>query len=284
MSGNIMTAARRWLYRRTVNVKARQMPALHEVQSEDLFFVPPTIDLDYQPTFGFAGYLNQQHAAWATWPLNAERILQHRIFGWLRRADALKLYEMAALCDGDILELGTHQGLSTHIMAAAVEAFGGGRRIESFDLDPNCVARAGENLSVEIARGIVSVEVGEAAAECRRLISDGRRYGFVFVDHSHYYGPMCEICDLLPAIVRPGGFVMFHDFTDPRSAAPAEGQSEPDFGVLAACSDRLSLRTFQYLGAYGCSGLFRRVGASWSSTSAAIRKGSETPMHSRLRQ
>jgi Methyltransferase domain len=258
MLRNVAGHLRRWLYRRTVRVKSPDLPTLSEVQSDDLFFVPPTLDLEYQATFGFADYLNAQHAAWASWPLNADRILQHPIFGWLRRADALKLYEMAALCQGDVLELGTHQGLSTHIMAAAVEAFGGGRRIESFDLDPDCVAKARANLSLEIAKGLVSIEVGEASAQCRRFIGEGRRYGFVFVDHSHYYGPMYEICRLMPAVIQPGGFVLFHDFTDPRSRSPVDGEPEPDFGVLAACHDCLPPGSFQYLGAFGCSGLFRR--------------------------
>ncbi len=258
MSGQVIPSLRRWFYRRTVRVKTSRMPHLAEVQSDDLFFVPPTLDLDYQPTFGFSGFLNRQHAAWSSWPLNADRILEHRIFGWLRRADALKLYEMAAICDGDVLELGTHQGLSTHIMAAAVAAFGGGRRIDSFDLDPGCVARAGENLAGEIAGGLVTVNVGEAAAQCRRFIAESRRYGFVFVDHSHFYGPMSEICRLLSPVVRPGGFVLFHDFTDPRSTEPTPGGPEPDFGVLAACRDCLPQSEFRYLGAFGCSGLFRR--------------------------
>lgn len=259
MSGNFALAMRRWFYRTGVRIKSPSIPAVAEVHSQDLSFVPPTIDLDYAPTFAFTGYLDRQHAAWADWPLNSDRILQHRIFGWLRRADALKLYEMAAICSGDILELGTHQGLSTHIMAAAVAAFGGSRKIHSFDLDAEVVARARENLATEVAAGIASIKVGEAAEQCRRLISEGRRYGFVFVDHSHFYGPMCEICGLLPAIVRPGGFVLFHDFTDPRSMAPAAGEPEPDFGVLAACRDCLPSAAFRYLGAFGCSGLFRRT-------------------------
>ena len=260
MPRHMIMSMRRWLHRRTVHIKTSELPLVTEVQSEDLSFVPPTLDLEYQPTFGFSGFLDRQHASWATWPLNGDRILQHRIFGWLRRADALKLYEMAALCDGDVLELGTHQGLSTHIMAAAIESFGGERRIDSFDLDPAFVAKARENLAAEIGAGIVRIEVGEAGAQCRRFIAEGRCYGFVFVDHSHFYGAMCEICRLLPAIVCPGGFVMFHDFTDPRSRAFVEGMPEPDFGVLAACRDCLSSASFQYLGAFGCSGLFRRSG------------------------
>lgn len=258
MSGSLVGQLRRWFYRRGQRIKSDAMPTVAEVQSDDLFYEPPTVDLAYRPTFAFTGYLNEQHAAWAGWPLTPDRILEHRIFGWLRRADALKLYEMAALCRGDILELGTHQGLSTHIMAAALRAFGGGRKIHSFDLDPSFVDRARENLAAEIALGIVSIDRAEAAGQCRRFIAEGRRFGFVFVDHSHVYGPMCEICRLLPAVVESGGFVLFHDFTDPRSRAPAEGAPEPDFGVLAACRDCLSPAAFRYFGAFGCSGLFRR--------------------------
>jgi hypothetical protein len=259
VSGKVAASIRRWIYRRTVLSKTTTLPTVAEVHSDDLFFVPPTVDLDYRPTFGLSGYLDDGHAAWANWPLNSDRILEHRIFGWLRRADALKLYEMAALCEGDVLELGTHQGLSTHIMAQAVRRFGGRRRIESFDLDPQFVARARENLAAEIDAGVVAIEVGEAGEQCRRIIAAGRSYGFVFVDHSHYYGPMCEVCRLLPGVVRPGGFVLFHDFTDPRSREAAEGMPEPDFGVLAACREHLSPLAFRYFGAYGCSGLFRRT-------------------------
>jgi len=259
VSGKVAALMRRWIYRRTVLPKTGTLPIVAEIHSNDLFFVPPTVDLDYRPTFGFTGYLDARHAAWADWPLNSDRILEHRIFGWLRRADALKLYEMAALCEGDILELGTHQGLSTHIMAQAVRMFGSRRRIESFDLDPQFVARARENLASEIDAGVVAIEVGEAAEQCHRFIAVGRSYGFVFVDHSHHFGPMCEICRLLPAVVRPGGFVLFHDFTDPRSREAVEGSPEPDFGVLAACRAHLPSTAFRYFGAYGCSGLFRRT-------------------------
>jgi len=255
-------ALRRWFYRTGVRIRTPSMPSVAEVHSEDLAYVPPTVDLDYAPTFAFDGYLDRQHAAWAHWPLNSDWIISHRIHGWLRRADAAKLYEMAAICTGDVLELGTHQGLSTHVMAGAIRAFGGGRRVDSFDLDPEVVARARANLAEEIAEGLVTVDVAEAAEQCRRFIAERRRYGFVFVDHSHFYGPMREICRLLADVVRPGGFVLFHDFTDPRSRDPLDGGPEPDFGVLAACRDHLPAKAFRYLGAFGCSGLFRRTGGA----------------------
>lgn len=250
----------RWVWRRTVQRKDTAPPALADVASEDLYFVPPNVNLDYAPTFGFARFLNKEHEGWANWPLTKDRIVDHQIFGWLRRADALKLYEMAALCKGDILELGTHQGLSSHIMTGALRAFGdaGRRRIYTIDLDEPCVNKARENLDSAIAEGLVDARVGEAGEVCRGYIAQGKRFGFVFVDHSHYYGPMREVCGLLGELVEPDGFVLFHDFTDPRSAFPEPGKPEPDFGVLAACVEALPGAEFEYFGAFGCAGLYRR--------------------------
>ncbi|MBS1832935.1 MAG: class I SAM-dependent methyltransferase [Acidobacteria bacterium] len=255
-----ISGLKRWLWRRTAVRKDTAPPALADVASEDLYFVPPNVNLDYTPTFGFEGFLNKEHEEWANWPLTPDRIVDHRIFGWLRRADALKLYEMAAMCDGDILELGTHQGLSSHIMTAALRRFGdtGKRRICTIDLDEPCVNKACENLAGEIAEGLVDVRVGEAGEVCRRYIAQGKRFGFIFVDHSHYYGPMREVCQMLGQLVAPGGFVLFHDFTDPRSAFPESGKPEPDFGVLAACVDSLPDGEFEYYGAFGCAGLYGR--------------------------
>ena len=261
MISRLLDARKLQQFRKSIQVKTRVMPEIAEVASDDLYFAPPTLDLGYQPTFAFNGYVDQAHEEWAKCPLTAENILQHRIFGWLRRADALKLYEMAALCEGDVLELGTHRGLSAHIMANAIgafETFGPKRSLLTVELDPQWAEQARATLAPEIARGLVTVQQGEAGAECRKVIERGKRFGFVFVDHSHYYNPMCEVCRLLPDIVLPGGFVLFHDFTDPRSSEAKEGMPEPDFGVLAACRDVLSQKAFAYHGAYGCSGLFRR--------------------------
>lgn len=255
----ISSQLKRWLWRKSINRKDAAPPQLADVASEDLYFVPPNVNLDYVPTFGFDGFLNKEHQAWATWPLTPDRIIDHPIFGWLRRADALKLYEMAALCQGDILELGTHQGLSSHIMAQALRSFGdtGKRRIYTVDLDEPCVRQARLNLATEIAEGLVDARLGEAGDVCRSYIAQGKRFGFVFVDHSHYYGPMREVCQLLGQLVEPGGFVLFHDFTDPRSAFPEQGKPEPDFGVLAACVKALPKPEFEYFGAFGCAGLYR---------------------------
>ncbi|BDC47959.1 hypothetical protein F183_A02750 [Bryobacterales bacterium F-183] len=257
----------RWFWRKSIQRKETEPPALTDVASDDLYFIPTNVNLDYVPTFGFERFLNKQHEAWAEWPLTPDRIIDHRIFGWLRRADALKLYEMAAMCKGDILELGTHQGLSSHIMAQALREFGdtGNRRIYTVDLDAPCIVKARENLAGEIAEGLVDARVGEAGEVCRNYIAQGKRFGFIFVDHSHYYGPMREVCQLLGQLVEPGGFVLFHDFTDPRSAFPEEGKPEPDFGVLAACEEALPAKEFEYFGAFGCAGLYRRTQAppSW---------------------
>jgi predicted O-methyltransferase YrrM len=44
------------------------------------------------------------------------------------------------------------------------------------------------------------------------LISDGRMYGFIFIDHWHGYYATHDAVRRIPALLSPGGYVMFHDF------------------------------------------------------------------------
>jgi hypothetical protein len=56
------------------------------------------------------------------------------IEGFLHKAEALKLYEMGYYAKGDILELGTHKGLSTSILAHALHDRDSGRLV-TYDID-----------------------------------------------------------------------------------------------------------------------------------------------------
>jgi hypothetical protein len=82
---------------------------------------------EYQPTYEFKGeFIDAYHRLLGD-TANYEGILLRlnnrsgpggeRIDGWLRRADALKLYELAYFAKRDILELGCYHGLSTTILA-----------------------------------------------------------------------------------------------------------------------------------------------------------------------
>jgi hypothetical protein len=82
--------------------------------------IPP-----YRPTFDFPGdFVDEAQRRLALLPLKDGVLIQlensrwlgQTIRGWLRREDALKLYEIAYFASGDILELGSFHGLSTSIL------------------------------------------------------------------------------------------------------------------------------------------------------------------------
>src|SRR5260370_7668908 len=90
---------------------------------------------EYQPTFPIpGGFINSHHRFLSTAinPTNgavllrAPGLLEHsigiEINGWLRTADALKLYELAYHCNGPILKLGTYKQLTTFISPQALIA------------------------------------------------------------------------------------------------------------------------------------------------------------------
>jgi hypothetical protein len=84
-------------------------------------------------------------------------------------------------------------------------------------------------------------------------MNDGHRFGFVFVDHSHEYGPVRDVCEVLDRIVGPRAFVLFHDFNDPRN----NDSANPDYGVSQAVFDALPAARFEFYGMFGCTALYR---------------------------
>ncbi len=91
--------------------------------------VPP-----YLPAYEYPDeFLNEQHRSYSTCPAK-KHLIDLGIDGWLRREDALKLYELAYFAAGPILEIWSYHGLSTSILARAVAdsgAEGRDRRIVS---------------------------------------------------------------------------------------------------------------------------------------------------------
>lgn len=173
--------------------------------------------------------------------------------GWLRREDALKLYELAYFAGGDILELGSYQGLSTCILAQASRESPHRKRVYSVDLDPAAVALARRHLRLRLLARAVRLTCGDALTLVRQQAAAGKKFAFIFVDHSHAYEPVYEVCRELGKIVLPGGFCLFHDFNDARNRDAAN----EDYGVYQAVRDGLSSNEFEFYGIYGCAALFR---------------------------
>lgn len=224
--------------------------------------IPP-----YRPTYPQAGpFLNSRHAALASCPvrdgvlieMRTRRFFGRRIEGWLRREDALKLYELAFCAEGEILELGSYHGLSTSILSQANHDSGLRKRLVTVDLDAANVRTTNRTLR---ARGLLrgaELICGEGAATVRALAEAGRRFAFVFIDHAHAYAPVLGVCRELHRAVTPGGFCLFHDFNDVRNRDGAD----PDYGVYQAVLAGLDPDAFQFWGIYGCAGLYRRIGGA----------------------
>jgi predicted O-methyltransferase YrrM len=212
------------------------------------------------PTFDYNGlYMNDFHRAFGALPLDGSCIQYtshgRLLSGWLQRADAMKLYEMAYFAGGEILELGCYHGLSTSIMARAVLDSGSGARIESVDLDRGCTKATIATLKHQRLQGIVSVCEGDAVKHVQDLAAAERKFSFVFADHSHAYAPVLGVCQQLQHIVTDGGFCAFHDFNDPRNTDPKEA----DYGVYQAVMAGLDPDCFQFAGVFGCLALYRRT-------------------------
>jgi predicted O-methyltransferase YrrM len=214
--------------------------------------IPP-----YASTYAFPGaYINRQHAYYASCPLKGI-LIDTGIKGALRREDALKLYELAFFADGDILELGCNHGLSTSVLSRANHDAGLTKTIYTDDLEAKYLQRADAALQGRGIAANVAFHHGDAAAYCVQLVDEGRNFAFAFVDHSHAYDPVFDVCVHLPQLIKPGGLVLFHDYNDKRNLSDAH----PEYAVAQAVTGAFSASPppFEFYGVFGCSALYRRV-------------------------
>lgn len=222
-----------------------------------------TIYPAYRPTFNFRKpYINSTHKFFATGPLKDNTLIQLKngrrwngalIEGWLRRADALKLYELAYFAPGDILELGSYHGLSTTILSGANQRAPYRKQIYSVDLNSECVKQTASNLRLKgLSQGVTSI-CAEATAAVKDLAATGKKFAFVFIDHSHAYEAVYPVCQALSSVMLAGGFCLFHDFNDARNRDTADQA----YGVYQAVLAGLDPALFEFWGIYGCTGLYR---------------------------
>lgn len=207
----------------------------------------------YRQTYpGFGHFIDDYHFGLMASPLDPQnnQMIDVGFQGWLLPSDAAKLYEMAYFAQGPILELGTYRGLSASIVARAIENSPPDVSLITIDLDGSHVKIAEEAFAANnIPRDRVTFLVTDAVAQVASYAEEGKKFDFVFVDHSHYYEHMLPTCKHLSGIVRSGGFVLFHDYNDPRNA-------DSTWGVYQAVQE--GLEGFTFYGVYGCTGLFRR--------------------------
>jgi predicted O-methyltransferase YrrM len=218
----------------------------------ETMITPLNIDVPtpYRPTFPTdKPYIDDFHRLIAEHP-SVGFLVNLGVGGWLQHADALKLYELTIHTSGDVLELGTSRGLSAYIIATALKATDPTRRLVTVDIDAGMIEMARQNLAGKGVLDVVELRHGDANDLCLAMAAEGRRFELVFVDHSHAYEPMALACDRMHEVVAPGGFVLFHDYKD--------AGEHPLNRVLATVLERLP-PDFQFLGCFGCAGLFQRA-------------------------
>ncbi|MFG1426096.1 class I SAM-dependent methyltransferase, partial [Roseixanthobacter glucoisosaccharinicivorans] len=170
----------------------------------------------YRPTYAWTGpYLNAQQARYAAAPRN-RMLIDLGIPGWLRVEDALKLYEMAFFSAGNVLELGTNRGLSTSVIATALLDSKNGHRLTTVEIRAPLLAQARAELEERKLDAVVDFVCGDASDVMLQLRSEGAKFGFAFIDHSHAFEPVYQACLALGDLIAPGGFAAFHDYTDRR--------------------------------------------------------------------
>lgn len=222
-------------------------------------------DYPYVPTFDFGKtYIDRTHQFFSQCPMQ-ETVLIHikngrwwggdTIKGWLRQADALKLYELAYFAQGNILELGSYHGLSTCILSAANYRSPYRKHIYSVDLDAECIRQTKYNVKKKGLSRDVSHICADATSALESFATDGKKFSFAFIDHSHAYTPVYSVCQILDKIMIDGGFCLFHDFNDPRN----NEVNYQDYGVYQAVTQGLNPAQFEFYGVYGCTALYRKI-------------------------
>ncbi|RVB80552.1 MULTISPECIES: class I SAM-dependent methyltransferase [unclassified Mesorhizobium] len=216
-------------------------------------------NMGYKPNYSYAGPdIDEFQTFLRNCPMRGS-LIDIGIPGWLRREDALKLYELARFAEGDILEFGTNEGLSAYILANAVANSGRKAEIVSMELSPEISATAHKNLTAHGVNGTIRLEVGDADATCQRLVDSNRKFGFSFIDHSHAYEHVVKACHRLKQLIEPGSFCVFHDYNDKRnSRRTGLGETSNEYGIIAGIEDSLDTNLFEFVGIYGCCGVFRR--------------------------
>jgi len=172
--------------------------------------------------------------------------------GGFKKNDALKLYELAYFSTGNILELGTNNGLSTSIMVQALSDSHKKYNLETVDLYHN---EAKNNLRNIPGYELINFIVNDAKKVMDELILDSRKFSLLFVDHNHSYEHTKEVIIRLEKLLNPNSFIIFHDYSDLVNVTKF-----PDEGVYQAIKDYLIPNTkFEFYGCFGCSALFHFI-------------------------
>jgi tRNA A58 N-methylase Trm61 len=182
----------------------------------------------YQPVF--QAKPDGGHRLIVSWPVAGDLIATEPR-GFLRQADALTLHDIARYTSGNVLEIGSAWGLSAAILCRAVKARGHGR-VVSIEIDPEF-----QRLTTLALRKLHlsrwhEMRGGDGTALLSQAALRQERFSAIFIDHDHGLEASRAACSLLPQLLAPGGFMLFHDFNDRLNETGEYGVYEAVCGML----------------------------------------------------
>jgi len=199
-------------------------------------------------------FINDRHRAlaFAEWQIHDGKktsLIKHAVPGKLKRFDAAKIYELAYFAKGDTVDIGTNRGLSAAIASDAIKDSGRRATVHTVDINEKMNLSARRNLAAYGADNVAFV-LQDAVEWIDGL---DKTFDFIFVDHTHYYEPVLDLCKRLAPKINHFGCVAFHDFLDGRNNSETSA-----FGVRRAAFEGLD-PSFKFWGTSAVTGVFQRI-------------------------
>jgi predicted O-methyltransferase YrrM len=145
--------------------------------------------------------------------------LHYHAHGWLQIIE-MQLLDLMTRCsacnDAHVIEIGSYQGRSTAVIAAAL----GDRQVDSliFSLDPNEISAQQADVAMANVAAVDQrrrlVQIHRGAEQAGHLLADGIAH-LAFIDGRHEYEYVLNDFQLCDRLLRPQGILVFHDVYSP---------------------------------------------------------------------
>jgi predicted O-methyltransferase YrrM len=115
------------------------------------------------------------------------------------------------LDDTVVLETGTNRGISSIVMAQALEDLGTSALLHTVELDPELVAVARENVERAGLEQRVEFHTGDAVAFLAEMAERFDHFDFVLIDDNHRYTQVMKEVEIVAPMVAPRGGKVYFD-------------------------------------------------------------------------
>jgi len=127
-----------------------------------------------------------------------------------------------------IVETGTNRGSTTVVLAQALRALGGCGHVTTFEIDPQNIVKARENLTAAGVSDLVTIIEGDAKQNLKSFAQLVSQIDFAFLDGSHLIEDVLKEFEAIHDKLAPGALVCF----DNTYKIADEGEHPRVFGAL----------------------------------------------------